>query len=128
MTVQKKNLSPANHVGYEDLARILHQTVINVLQQLGLEELDLGDGKTGVFEEEMLMNFRSEAFLGDPLLIEAHIDEIDSEGFRIFHRITRRGDLIALAENGLVGYDFAGHVRKPIPQAFGAALAGYTRR
>ncbi len=128
MTVQKKHLSPADHVGYEDLTRILHQTVIDVLQQLGLQESDLGDGKTGIFEEETELNFRSEAFLGDPLLIEAHIDEIGAEGFRIFHRITRRGALIALAENGLVGYDSARHVRKPIPEAFGTALMRYGRR
>ena len=127
MNVQKKNLSPGDHVGLDDFTRILHQTVIDVLQQLGLQESDLGDGKTGVFEEETLVNFRSEAFLGDSLLIEAHIDEISAEGFRIFHRITRRGALIVLAENGLVGYDFARHVREPIPETFGTALTRYGR-
>ena len=125
MTVQKKHLSPADHVGYENIARILHRAVVYVLQRLGLQESDLGDGKTGVFEEETLMNFISQAFLGDPLLIEAHIDEISAEGFKIFHRVTRRGDLIALAENSLVGYDFAKHIRQPIPETFGTALTRY---
>jgi acyl-CoA thioesterase FadM len=123
--VQKEHVNVANHVGYADITRILHQTVIDVLHELGLRESDLGDGKTGVFEEEALVNFRSEAFLGDPLLMEVHIGEISAEGFNIYHRITRRGALIVVAENGLVGYDFAGHIRAPVPETFGTALTRY---
>lgn len=127
MTVQKEHLSAGAHLGGENITQVLHQTVIEVLRQLGLQESDLGDGKTGVFEEETLVNFRSEGFLGDPLLLEAHIDEVGVEGFRMFHRITRRGELIVLAENGLVGYDFARHARGPIPATFGTALKRYRR-
>jgi acyl-CoA thioesterase FadM len=125
ITVEKKHLSAGNHLGADNIPGILHQTVADVLRRLGLQASDLGDGKTGVLEDEALVNFRAEAFLGDALLIEAHVDEAGAEGFRIFYRMTRSGALIVLAESGLIGYDRAAHVRAPIPGTFGAALARY---
>lgn len=128
IAVQARDLSAARHLGNEAVIQILHEAIVNTLHALTLGEFDLGDGKTGVIEEDTVVDFRSEAFLFDPLHVEAHIDEVDANGFRIFHRITRQGKLVVLAESGLAGFDYARRAIAPIPDAFTAALLQYRQK
>jgi acyl-CoA thioesterase FadM len=51
--------------------------------------------------------------------VESSIDEVRSKGFRMFHRITAaQGKLIALAETGIIAFNY--HERKVarIPESF----------
>jgi acyl-CoA thioesterase FadM len=50
----------------------------------------------------------------DTLRVESHIGEIRPDGFRVFHRITRAGQLVALAEVGLIGLDYSTRSIVPI--------------
>jgi len=96
-----------------------------MLHALGLQELDLGDGKTGLITADLAVNFKGEAFLFDTLCVQSRIGEITPDGFRVFHRITRAGELIALAEADLIGFDYGSDVYIPIPETFTRALAQY---
>jgi acyl-CoA thioesterase FadM len=58
----------------------------------------------------------------DTLRVESHIGEKSPDGFRVFHRITRARQLVALAEVGLVGFDLSTRATVPIPDAFSGAL------
>jgi acyl-CoA thioesterase FadM len=94
----------------------------NLFHALGIDELDLGDGKTAVVTADVVVNYRSEGFMFDALRIESHIDEVGPEGFRVYHRMTHDGRIVALAEVGLVGFDYATRAHVPIPETFREAL------
>jgi acyl-CoA thioesterase FadM len=54
--------------------------------------------------------------------VDCHIDELREKSFRIFHRIRRGNQVIALVETGIVAYDYRfGHVVQ-LPDKFLAGL------
>ncbi len=128
IAVQAHDLSSRGHLGGDAVVQIVHEAVVSLLGALGLRELDLGDGRTGVIAGDTVIDFRNEAFLFDILTVESHIDEVGPDGFRIFHRITLKGTLVALAESGLIGFDYTHRATAPIPQTFNNAFLGYSRR
>ncbi len=122
MTIQLGDLNYRRHLAHDSIVRILHEARANLFHALGFDEVDLGDGKTAVVTGDMVVNYRSEGFMFDTLRVESHIDEIGPDGFRVYHRMTRDGEVVALAEVGLVGFDFATRTHVPIPATFREAL------
>ena len=126
--VQARDLSSRRHLGSDAIVQLMHEALVNLFQTIGLTEFDLGDGNTGVIAEDTVINFMSESFLSEVLTIETHVDEVTSSGFRVFHRMDRSGKIIALAEMGLIGFDYANRTPAPIPGAFNTTLLRYTSR
>lgn len=126
--VQTRDLSSRGHLSSDAIVQILQEAVVNMFRVLGLREIDLGDGRTGVISGDTVVNFKAEAFLFDPLRVESHVAEVSPDGFRVFHRVTRTGELIALVETGLIGFDYTTHAIAPIPEEFNRALLRHSQR
>jgi acyl-CoA thioester hydrolase len=90
---------------------------------MGLSELDLGDGRTGVVMTDLSVNYKAEGHLFDELFVETQVDEITRSGFRLFHRVTKGEKLVALVETGLVAFDYASRRVAPVPAPFVKAVA-----
>jgi acyl-CoA thioesterase FadM len=117
--VEVTDLNYGNHLGNDALVGIIHRARVHFLHRLGAGEKNLGDGKTGILLADLIVNYKGESFLFDKLGVESSIGEVRSKGFRMFHRITaEQGRLIALAETGIVAFDY--HKRKVvrIPESF----------
>ncbi|MFH1993041.1 MAG: thioesterase family protein [Pseudomonadota bacterium] len=122
--IEVTDLNYGNHMGNDVLVGIIHRARVHFLKRLGAAENDLGDGKTGIVLADLVVNYKGEGFLFDPLVVESSIGELQSKGFRMFHRIaTAEKRLIALAETGIAAFDY--HQRKVarIPEAFIYRLA-----
>jgi acyl-CoA thioesterase FadM len=122
VTVQVRDINYGGHLGNDALVGLLHEARIHLLYQLGLSEKNLGDGQTGLVMADLDVNFIGEGFLLETLCIESHIGEIAGHGFRIFHRITKADKLLALAETGLVTFDYAKQKVASLPTSFRRAL------
>ena len=117
--VEVTDLNYGNHLGNDALVGIIHRARVHFLHRLGASENNLGDGKTGILLADLIVNYKGESFLFDKLGVESSIGEVRSKGFRMFHRITaEQGRLIALAETGIVAFNY--HKRKVtrIPESF----------
>ena len=123
--IQVGHINHRGHLGHDSILRILHEARANMWHALGLDELNLGDGKTGVITGDTVVTFKSEGFMFETLSVESQIDEISPDGFRVFQRITRAGQLVALAEVGLLGFDYKTRASAPIPETFNKALGRY---
>jgi acyl-CoA thioesterase FadM len=124
-TIEVTDLNYGNHMGNDALVGIIHRARVHVLHRLGVSENNLGDGGTGILLTDLVVNYKGEGFLFDELVVESSIGELRPKGFRLFHRIaTAQNRLIALAETGIVAFNY--HTRKvvPIPEAFVAKIAG----
>lgn len=118
-TVEVTDLNYGNHLGNDALVGIIHRARVNFLNRLSASENNLGDGQTGIILADLIVNYMGESFLFDKLCVESSIGEVRSKGFRMFHRITAlEGRIIALAETGIVAYNY--HKRKiaGIPESF----------
>ena len=122
--IEVTDLNYGNHLGNDALVGIIHRARVHFLRRLGTTENDLGDGKTGIVLADLVVNYKGEGFLFDQLIVESSIGELQPKGFRMFHRIaTAEQQLIALAETGIVAFDY--HQRKVarIPESFISMVA-----
>jgi acyl-CoA thioesterase FadM len=128
VSVQPRDINYGGHLAHDCLVSIVAVARARMFFSLGFSELNLGDGRTGVLMADLVVNYRSEAFLFDDLLIESHADEFTRTGFRLFHRVIKgdaaRVRLIALAETGLTCFDYSSKRVTVVPQGFVKAIAG----
>ena len=118
-TVEVTDLNYGNHLGNDALVGIIHRARVHFLHRLSVSENDLGDGKTGILMADLIVNYMGESFLFDKLCVESSIGEMRSKGFRMFHRITvLQGRIIALAETGIVAYNYQKRKIAGIPKSF----------
>lgn len=126
--VRISDLNVAGHVGNSEMVDIIHEGRTQLFKALGLSEVNLGDNRHGMILAELAINFKSESFLGDTLIIKCHIGEFGSKGFRIFYRVSRKGDIIALAETGHVVLDFTERRTAPVPDLFKKTVSDFQKK
>lgn len=107
LAVRTTDLNYGGHLGNDRLLSLIHEARVAFLASEGWSELDLG-GRSVIMADAALM-YRGEAFAGDVLRFETAVAEVERSGVRLAHRVCRPSDgtLIALAETGLAGYDYA---------------------
>jgi acyl-CoA thioester hydrolase len=116
--VQPRDINRGGHLANDSLIALVGTARARMFHSVGLSELDLGDGRTGVVMSDLVVNYKSEAFIFDELLIETHVDEFTRTGFRLFHRVARGTTLIALVETGLTAFDYGSRKIAPVPKGF----------
>jgi len=58
----------------------------------------------------------------DKLDIGSHIGEVTKHSFRVFHQLNKGDKILALAETGLIAFNYAERKIAPIPASFRQAL------
>lgn len=123
LSVQPRDINYGGHLAHDSLVSLVATARARMFFALGLSELNLGDGRTGVLMTDLVVNYRSEAFLFDEILVESHAGEFTRMGFRLFHRVVRGETLIALVETGLACFDYTSKRVTPLPTGFTEAIA-----
>lgn len=117
-TVRVGDINYGNHLSNDSVVTILHEARIDLLQKLGVSELDIGDGRTGLIMGDIAVNFKNQSYMFDELTVYSQIDEIQNASFRVFHKITRDDTTIALAETGIITFDYKTNSIGEIPESF----------
>ncbi len=122
LAVRTTDLNYGGHLGNDRLLALLHEARVAFLAAHGWTELACGG--VSLIMGDAALEFKGEAFAGDVLAFETGVAETGRAGFRLAHRVTRRTDtaLIALAETGLVGFDYPQRRIAPLPDDLRAAL------
>ncbi len=123
--VRMNDINMGGHVGNTQMIAITHDARIKLYKELGISELDLGDGKTGMVVADIAANFKAEVFLDDEVIVRSHIGEIGNTGFRLFHNVESNGITAALIETGIVAFNFKERKAAGLPQAFEERLQNY---
>ena len=120
LPIRVSDLNYGGHLGYDKILTLAHQARIEMLGRMGVTELDLGDGSTGLVAGDAALNYLGEGFLNDIMLVEIQAVEIGAFSFRLAHRFTNLGSgaEVALAEIGLVGFNFQQRHLSKLPEAF----------
>lgn len=123
MMLEPRDINYGGHLGNDALVSIVGSARVNMFRSIGLSEMDLGDGKTAIIMADLAVNYKSEAFMFDEILIDTHVGEISRSNFRIFHRINKGQIVVALVETGITAFDYALRKVVPVPEAFLELLA-----
>lgn len=127
LTARVSDINYGGHVGNSQMAGLVHESRVILLRENGMSEIDLGDGKTGIIQLDLVINFKAEAFLGDKLTVESEITETDTSSFRICNKISKEGKPVAIAEAGFASFNYAERRIVPLPENFFIKL-GITQR
>jgi acyl-CoA thioester hydrolase len=122
------HLNYAGHIGHDAIIAMVWEARVHLFRSLGLTELDLGDNETGIIMTDLAINFKEEAFLFEEVTVESHVGEVGERRFRLFHRISREGRLIALMETGFSTYNYNLRRAVPVPHSFLTALRAYNAK
>ena len=124
-TVRVTDLNYGGHLAHDRLLSLLHEARVAFLAAQGWSEPDCG-GVALILGDAVIV-YQGEAFAGDSLRIEVGVVETSRAGFRLAYRVKRAGAPIALAETGLVGFDYATRRVAPLPAAVRDTLEGMRR-
>jgi acyl-CoA thioester hydrolase len=122
LTVRFTDVNQGGHLATEALVGLLQEARAHLLCELGFGALDLGADQIGLVITDLAVNFFREGAVFDQLKIESHVGDIGQRSFRLYHRITRGREMLALAETGIVCFDYAVRQPVPIPEPFLFAL------
>lgn len=122
ITLQPRDINYGGHLGVDSLVSIVGTARAYMFKSVGLSEIDLGDGRSGVIMTDLVINLKAEGFMFDPVEVHSHIGELTKNGFRLFHKVTRKDSLLALAEAGFLTFDYASRKVVSLPASFMTAF------
>ncbi len=113
--VRLTDLNYGGHLGNDRMLSLIQEARGAFLAKQGFTELDC-DG-VSLTQGDAALVYQGEAFAGDVLCFEVAAGEAGGSGFRIFYRVTRPADgaAVALAETGMVCYDYRARKICPLP-------------
>ena len=117
-TIKVRDINYGRHLGNDALVGLLHEARLDLFHSFGCNELDLGDGKTGIILGDLAVQFKSQGYMFDKITIGIRIAEIKNASFRIFYRIKKEENILALAETGIITFDYEENMISEIPGIF----------
>jgi len=112
------DLNYAKHLDSVAMVNVLHEARLQFLASLGFTEANIFG--LGLVITDIAIDFRSESFAGDRLIIDVGVDDFNRYGFDICMQVTNSAlDMIVCqAKFGVVFFDFDKHQIAEVPSAF----------
>lgn len=119
------DINYGGHLGNDKILSLIQEARVRFLKEFGYSEMNV-EG-FGIIMIDAAVEYKSEAFYGDTVLIEAGIGNIDKIGFDIFYRMQNKasGKEIALAKTGILIFDYGKRKITAVPEAFVEKLKAY---
>lgn len=123
--VRITDINYGNHLGNDSMVSIIHEARMQFLKHHGFSEMNAGG--TGLIMSDLAVQFKGESFYGDELSIAIYCDEISRVSFRLLYSVSASRDgkniVIALAQTGMVCFDYEARKVAAVPDAVKAVLA-----
>lgn len=112
------DINYGGHLGNDKILSLIQEARVRFLKEFGYSEMNV-EG-FGIIMIDAAVEFKSESFYGDVILIEVGIGGIDKAGFDIFYRLTEitSGKLIANAKTGILIFDYGKRKIVSVPEKF----------
>lgn len=100
-------LNHGGHVSYNAYLSIAHEAVIRWLKLYDMTEVNLGEG-VGYVITRAVMNYKSESFHGDVLIVEVSCANQKAKRFDFLYKMINKetGRIVAFGETEQVFFDF----------------------
>ena len=125
-TVRASDLNYGNHVGHDTILTIMQEARVQLYRSFGyVNELNL-EGSVGQVIADVAVQYKSESFLGDELLIKVGVNDFSKYGFDMYFLITNKatGKEVARGKTGIVCFNYETRKVASIPQHLREKLQG----
>lgn len=118
LTVRVYDINYAGHLSNDRVLSICHDARVQFLNSFGYSELDTEGA--GIIMNDAAIQYKSESFIGDELLIELNVTDFTKVGCDFVYKISnnKTANVIALAKTGIVFFDFKNKKLMPLPNEF----------
>ena len=123
LPVRTTDLNRADHLSAYALVGMLDEAYARFIRHLDLGHPGLGAPHVSSINAELQVNYLGEGRLHDELKLEVGVGELTQKSFRLHYRVTTLDRPIALAEIGVVCFDYVAKKPVPLPQVFLDALS-----
>lgn len=122
---RKVGISDVNYARHMDsvaMISIIHEARLQFLADLGFTESNIYG--LGMVVTDLAIDFRSESFANDLLVIEVGVSKFNKYGFDIGFQVTNRAleTVVCIAKMGVVFFDFDKHKLAELPKVFETIL------
>lgn len=119
--VRITDINYGNHLGNDALVGILHEARVQWLNSLSYTELDI-DG-IGLIMSDLAVEYKSESFAGDELIIRIYLGERSNVSFDLYYVVELQpSKLVALGKTGMVCFNYKEKKVVHIPAALNEML------
>lgn len=112
------DINYGGHLGNDSLLSIIHEARIRFLTHLNYLESNV-EG-VGIIMIDSAIQYKSEGFYGDQLLVEIAVNDFSGIGCDFVYRVTNKNSKkeIAVAKTGIVFFDYEKRKTAPVPSEF----------
>ncbi len=126
--LRTSDINYGGHLGHDSVLSLTQEARAAMLAKYGFTEENI-DGP-GLIIADAALEYKSEAFYGDVLVIDVAVGDWGRKGCDIYYRITNKatGREVARAKTGIVFFDY--RTRKPalVPERFRQIVLEEERR
>jgi len=123
-TVGISDVNYARHMDSVSMIKVIHEARLQFLASLGFTEANVYG--LGIVVTDLAIDFRSESFANDLLIVDVGVSKFNKYGFDIGFQVTNSAleAVVCNAKMGVVFFDFDKHKLAEVPRAFKSILSG----
>ena len=112
------DINYGGHLGNDSLLSIVHEARVRFFKSLNYSESNI-EG-SGIIMTDAAIQYKSEGFYGDKLIIEVTVNDFSGIGCDFVYRITNKNSQkeIALAKTGIVFFNYEKRKTASVPAEF----------
>ncbi len=118
LTVRASDLNYGAHVGHDAILTLLQEARIMFYRSLGFSSELSFEGSVGQIIADAALQYKSESFLGDVLVISIAVADVTKVSFDMLYRIDNKntGKEVARGKTGIVCFDYERRKVASIPE------------
>ena len=120
--IRINDINYGGHLGNDAVLSIAHEARLRFLKQHNFTELNV-EGK-GIIMIDAAIQYKTEGFYGDIILVEIAVTDITGVGCDFVYRCTNKntGTVIAIVKTGIVFFDYDKKKVVSVPEKFISVL------
>jgi acyl-CoA thioester hydrolase len=124
LTVRATDLNYGAHVGNDTILAYMQEARVLFYRSLGFKDELTFEESVGQIITDSAIQYKSEAFLGDQLVIRIAVTDFNKYGFDMLYQITNQetGRLVTIGKTGIVCFDYTKRKIASIPNVLLKAL------
>ena len=120
--IRINDINYGGHLGNDAVLSIAHEARLRFLKQHNFAELNAGGA--GIIMVDAAIQYKTEGFYGDIILVEIAVTDITGVGCDFVYRCTNKntGTVIAVVKTGIVFFDYDKKKVVSVPEKFKTIL------
>jgi acyl-CoA thioester hydrolase len=108
LTVRASDLNYGNHVGHDRVLTLMQEARIMFYRELGFKNELNFEGAVGQVIADVVVQYKSESFLADQLIIKIGVLDFNKYGFDMYYHVENKatGKEVARGKTGIVCFDY----------------------